>query len=505
MTTTTTRPNASDSATGSIAATGAVSLQAALSDDRDTSYVSGAGGSATVSFAEPVLPTGAIVKQMALRARLATTSGTGYVLMEGFAAGYAPDSQFASGMPGVIWSTPTIITIGARADTTLTPAQVQAFVSPQVSTARLYEMYVDTTYVALPVVRVTAPADRSTVDDTNLPTISWTATLDADGGLQQKSTIRVFNAAQFVARGFDPATASPFTSVFEQAGTATSWAVDTVLPDDTYRAYVWVAQIVGGISHWSEYAFAEFTIRVDLPGEPDVVVTPTPTSAAHRIDVACDVADPTSTDQLEIQYSYNGGATWAPPRTAEGETGILTPVADAATVWDFEAPNGVEAMYRVRSLHDYSGVIAYSDWVQVAATWASEQEWLTNPYDASMALPVTIAEFPPRQRVSRASTHNPLGSASNVVVADRRIAETGSVSLMVDLADHDALDALLDASSPLLLRGAAGSAMPFPLYIWIGDTERGEGNGKGFDSWTLDVLPWVRVRRPAGGLLTVPV
>jgi hypothetical protein len=497
MSLTTLRPNATTSNSGSLV--GGATAHAVLGDDSDASYVALASSqSVSNGFADFALPAGAAIRRANLRMRVGLAVSGSVVLLVG-------DGVSSYAGLSINWTAPTTITV--LTFEAPTDARLDAFRSDLIrggdgNTLRVYATYLDVIYVAKPVVAVTAPS--LPVDDTNRPRIAWADVLDADGGPQAFYSVRIYDEAVYTARGFDVvgSTANAAASV-GVAGDATSWESSNLLPDGTYRAYVYVAQLVNGVRHWSEVAFTEFSVAVDLPAPPSITVSPETTSARHRIDLA-QVAGEATTDLFEVEYSYDAGATWTQLRTTEGWEGFLTPVAGRATIWDFEAPNGGEARYRARALHDYSGVYASSNWTEAAGTWSSEQEWMIHPLDPSKSLPVRISEFAPRQRAGRLSTQQPLGSSNVMVARDKRGPETGSFVLQVDEADHIALDELLDATSPLLLVGAAGSSIRHPFYIAVGDTDRVEGTGKGFCDWTLDTINYVRVPRPLGGLLSTP-
>jgi hypothetical protein len=496
MSLTTLRPDSTSSNSGSLV--GGASAHAVLSDDSDASYVALASTQGvTNGFADFVLPTGAVIRRVNLRLRLGLATNGSALLFVG-------DSVDAFAIPTINWTAPTTIT--ALTIVAPTDARVDAFASQLIRAAdgnaiRVYASYLDVVYVVRAVVAVDdLPV---TITDTNRPTIPWSSTLDGDGGAQTRWQVRVFTAAQYGARGFDPATSAALTESGEVASADRSWRTVGLLADGTYRAYVRVAQTVNGTSLWSDFAFEQFDVLVALPGAPTLTVTPQPAYARHLLDVAA-TSGAATTDLFEVEYSYDGGATWAQLRTTEGWHGELTPSAGRAAAWDFEAPNGVEALYRARALHDYSGAYAASSWTEASGTWSSEQEWLIHPLDPSKSLPVTISEFAPRQRAARLSTQLPLGSAQVVAVRDKRGPESGSFVLQVNEADHGALDELLAASSPLLLVGAAGSAIRHPFYIAVGDTDGVEGTGKGFCDWTLDTINYVRVQRPLGGLLSTP-
>lgn len=213
-------------------------------------------------------------------------------------------------------------------------------------------------------------------------------------------------------------------------------------------------------------------------------------------------------DRFEFERSDDAGVTWAPIRTPLGDDGLVNVpgLVVEATVWDFEAPNGVEVRHRVRSLHNYSGLYAASAWAVVRSQWAdTERVWLKNPYDPSKSMLVTMQSFPARARAARTGVVQPLGAAGVVASTDTRGPETGTLVLRVAPSEHARLDALLDDAVPLLLVAPRDWPVPFPFYFVVtGDTQRTNPGDKAMFTWTLDTLGWTRVDRPRGGLLMVP-
>jgi hypothetical protein len=359
VTVSTLRPNSTLENTSNV--TGAASAHAALADDSDGSYLTFDPGEYLIAtFDDLALPSGALIKRSQLRARVAKQSANGnltsFLQMATFSAN---DAAWVS------WLSPTQITVGEIDATGIADSDVDAAAfglawSLSSGTCRAYEAYLDVTLVERPeVTAVTAPT--GTVADTNRPTVAWTRDLDADGGPQTAYQVRVFTDAQYGAGGFDPATSTPFASTqggFSGANDASvSWQVDTILPDDTYRAYVRIAQRVNGAYHWSDWEYSEFEVDVALPDPPTINVSDDPANARITITITPGIGGATS-DAFLLERTYDGGATWLPVRQLDA--GLL-PVGDPATiVYDYEAPLGVDVSYRAAALHDYSGVHAYS-------------------------------------------------------------------------------------------------------------------------------------------------
>lgn len=192
------------------------------------------------------------------------------------------------------------------------------------------------------------------------------------------------------------------------------------------------------------------------------------------------------------------GADWS--GTAHGSTSIWAPPF-FATAYDYEAANGEEALYRVRSIADNGGGdYAVSDWVEGSGEWSSTQAWLKHPTDPTLNLSVRITSYPSQARAARTGFHQALGADSVLAVTDTRGPVTGSLSLMVDDdAARAALDALVEDGSPLLLQTADGDAWP-DRWIVLGDLARALIADKSWIEPTFDSFPWVEVARPGGDL-----
>jgi hypothetical protein len=314
MTVSTLRPDATVGNDGAL--TGAATLHGAWSDDSDSSYVTlDHNEDAGITLSDFTLPAGAVVKSVALRARCARGSGITSGLLGWSVAGLASPGF---GTVNVNWSTPATVTATTQL-VSLDEADVDAFVvgfdsSTAGFSPRVHEVYVDVTYVAIPVVAIDAVTDPTT--DTNQPTFTWVVTLDSDGGVQTRYEVKVFTDAEYGAGGFDPDTSTPTATSGITSSASTSWQVDENLADDTYRVYVRVAQTVNGVLHWSDWDFDEFAVSVELPTAPDVTVAAD--DADGRISVAIDpLGVPTSYDSFTRTVAASD--TWGTAELSPGD------------------------------------------------------------------------------------------------------------------------------------------------------------------------------------------
>lgn len=332
MTVSTLRPDGTTTSTG-ISITGA-SAHAALSDDSDSTYVDFSfGDNWKGTFTDFTLPAGAIVKSVSLRIRASADAVpgspgtlTGIVGVGSYTGVNRLTQTVYVSQPS---GNPLTFNVFTAAVSGVTDADVDALYVTLDNASiggpiRVYEVYVDITYVTQPAVTVTAPT--STITTTNLPTVEWLNTFDADGGSQFAYEVKVFTDAQYGAGGFTPdSSASTVTSglvtltglpgIPSTTGPqGTSWQVTATLPDDTYRAYVRVAQSVTGILFWSAWDFEEFTVDVDLPGTPGVGASSDNANGRVTITIT-DNTGTATTDAIEVQVSRDAGATWEPLRT----------------------------------------------------------------------------------------------------------------------------------------------------------------------------------------------
>lgn len=316
MTVVTTRPDATTSNTG-VAVTGAATAHAALSDDSDSSYVTtdAPGDELVLGCAEPSLPAGSVVKGVELRLR---TSSTGTSSMR---SKVWDTFGLSSSVHMVTWSTPTTTLVCPwpwDVGSALAISASVAFYSGAAS--KTYEAFVDTTYVAKPTVNVTAPT--GTVTDTNIPTVTFTPTLDSDGGAQTKRQIKIFTSAQYGAGGFDPSSSTATHDSGVQDSASASYALSTPLANATYRAYVRVGQTVNGTTHWSDWDYEGFVVNVTPPNAPSITATGEDDDGRIKIDLD-DAASGPSTDLFEIEKSADG-VTWESMRVLL-DNGRVTP------------------------------------------------------------------------------------------------------------------------------------------------------------------------------------
>jgi hypothetical protein len=172
--------------------------------------------------------------------------------------------------------------------------------------------------------------------------------------------------------------------------------------------------------------------------------------------------------------------------------------------YDWEAPNGQTATYRVRAVHNFaSGGTSVSAWVQTSTLWSSTSWWLKHPADPTLNLSVPRARVfsqPGHRRPGRQGRFQPLGRSDVIVVSDKRGPAEGDLVIELD-TEQEAIDALLDSLAPLLIQAPGSDHWP-DRWVRISDQERARLVDKLTVEDTHETLPWVEVARPTDNLET---
>lgn len=355
----------------------------------------------------------------------------------------------------------------------------------------LHELYYDIVAVRRPVVTTTNPTGL--FDSTNTPMVRWTNALDADGGAQTNYHIKLFTADQYDDPGFDPETSVAALDSGALNGNAASWRPTVGLLNDSYRAYVQVAQTVNSLSYWSDWSYSDFVIDATPPDAPTISAVPDQENARNVITVAA--SGPGTVTMMEIDFSTDGGHSWDSVRT--GNSGFVDG-GDETVVYDYEAPPVKQVIYRARSLRvGLEGTLA-SEWAQVTImSWASTEWWLKHPGRPELNMRLTVRSFPSVERAGRVGIFQALGSKNAVGISDTRGPLTGTITLRLDsIGQQDALDALLDTADTLLL--VAPPDEGGPGYIRVGDHSRARIADRASAVRTFDSLSFTVVASPIG-------
>lgn len=476
-------PDATSSNTGSL--TGGASAHAVLGDLNDSTYVTyDAGELSTVTFGSysPAIPVDAVVRYVAAWVR---AGGIGGAVLK---TRMTQDALSNQGSVALTTSGGSFVQfVGARiTDSTVDPDDIEVTLEsttggPLTATT----LYAGCIYVEKPTLTVDTPT--GTVSDTTNPTVSWTATLDTDGGAQFAVGVKIYSEAQYTDPGFDPDTSTPVTST-SFFGQDTSWKSDTALVDGDYRAYVKVYQYY----HESDWEYEAFTVDVDRPGIPGFDVAPEDTAGRVLLTFSETTGDVT-TDGVHIQHTNQNGE-WEDIRTELGD-GLVA--IDEGTYYDYEAPNAT-VTWRARAYHEFtSGELSYSDWVEdtdtVAGGW-----WIKHPSRPQLNVSVELRSFPGHSRESRQSVVQPLGRTDAVAIGDTRGPQTGTV--VIRCGDDDTRDnvmALASETSPVLLQAATDHHEP-DRWVILGNEQVERLIDQSWSTERNITYEWTEVARPSG-------
>lgn len=330
MTVSTIRPDGVVSNTGAV--TGAANATVATNDNLDTSYVTlDPGESLEVTLGDFTLPANSRVISLTPKVRWSGGRGAqGRVTLKN---AVSPNEAIEQGVGQYVPVTTAAFVYDGPQDLAEANADAATILientSPGSVTLVIYEIYLDVTYVPLPTVVVDAPTGTITDDDT--PRVGWTPTLGVGGGIQTHYEVKIFDTATFSGVGFDPDTSTPDTTSGIVEGSDLEWFPTDLLANDTYRAYVRIAQTIGGNKYWSDWALSNFVQNVVAPNSP-ASITVTAESLLGRVKVEWTAPTGSSViaDWYELQRSSDGGTTWEDVRTEDSEDGTYYPIYVAA-------------------------------------------------------------------------------------------------------------------------------------------------------------------------------
>ena len=206
---------------------------------------------------------------------------------------------------------------------------------------RAIEVYLDVVYNQAPVATVTVPAEAAVITNDSTPDVSWTYS-DPENDAQERYQVKIFNTAQFTFPAFSPDVQVPFWDSGEVLSAAMTATIGRVLPNDTYRAYVKVADVASS-GRYSNWDFNTFSLNVVPPPVP--VLTATVDNTLKRVTLTATSTGTPAVEFFDFDYSDDAGVTWFPVR---GGTRV-TAAASAATVIDYESPPNVARQYRARA------------------------------------------------------------------------------------------------------------------------------------------------------------
>jgi len=472
MAVTTVRPNATASGSTLFTITGGTAtLHATTNDDSDSTFFKKSSGvvgqaSCLLDFGTTTISSSQRVKRVRLRARVSTPNDTGRLnLYLGSRAdnqnyfhsalavrgtnsiGVATGPYFTSAPNGQDWSQETIN--GLRAKVTE--------YNDSTDVASIFELYVDVDIAAQPTVTVSAPT--GTITANTAPDVTW-AYADTDNETQSFYEIKVFTAAQYGAGGFDPLTSTPLWTSGEIASSDSTAIVGELLLSGTYRAYVRVAKSVNGSPFWSSYANSQFVISVTPPAVPTLAAAWNSSLGKATLTVTGQALSGSYVSQVfDVHRSDDQGVIYVGVRNGEN----LTPNASyVAVAVDYEAPRGIVAYYRARSIGiDSNGNEFPSAWSGVSQVLITNDDtWWFKAIDKpsyNLGSIRILAQLD--TNIDEPNTvFRPLGSTRPIVVAGPLQGEDGIYSIKtVTEAEWDDLYPLIEYQGTILVQDPQGN------------------------------------------------
>lgn len=433
MAITTLRPDASSAASYTVTPSG--TAHGVLADDSDSTYIrrtsTTSSASATVQFATASIPSGAIVRQVRLRARASTpedgsylafrlgTQANGYTYygssynrknVRALATYEAP--WYATPPGGGTWDQSRIDAVRV---------QVTDYADTGAKRGYVYELFVDVDISERPTVAVTTPT--GTVASTSRPTAEWTYS-DTDFQPQTYYEVRVFSEAQYGSVTFDVDVDTPLWQsgvVYANLNFAT---IDTLLPNGNYRVYVRAAKTVNGGPFWSSWDSNDFAIDVESP--PSAQVTAFHEVEEGRVSIVVSLAT-LDVDAYEAivgvvdKYEFAlerslDNATWEPVRDASA---LIPNSSYIAALLDYEAPRGGNVYYRAQTVTTIGGDVYSSEWGGTSVVVANDGKWWFKPVTApDLSIGgVNVLTDPAQNLVESLGVFRPLGRSSALVVS----------------------------------------------------------------------------------------
>jgi hypothetical protein len=332
-------------------------------------------------------------------------------------------------------------------------------------------------------------APTGTISDTQMPTCTvgintvvetWQVPTDEEPWLCEGDVeYRIYDAADIPGGSTAPPSSSLATPLwsdfarfidmaYSDGTTPTAQDVsiepDVRLENGDYILFTRVSRDVpeGSQLYWSDWSQEPFTIDVDLPTTPTLVVTTD--DAEQRVDIALHV-DATALYNGDavtalVERSDDAGVTW---ETVRGCADVAVIVGDNALASDYEAARGVALSYRARIVD-----VLTSDSTELSSDWASDTctgpalvGWnLKVPSNEELNwLAAPIKQNPQAEREQLVTIFRPLGRGSAVSVSGASAGELGTLEITARDADEiDDLVAIVECNDVLYVETAFGDA-----------------------------------------------
>ncbi|CAB4218285.1 hypothetical protein UFOVP1608_19 [uncultured Caudovirales phage] len=469
MTTTVLRPDGVASGSGNFAILGgAATLQAAVNDDLDATYVrKSATGTASIAytFGTTSISSSQIVRQVRLRARVyGPTSSSKCNIAQGIrttsglnwyeAASTVRGSVALSNITGAWYSSAPDGTAWSQANIDALRVQITDYKDAPDRT-QVYELFLDVDIATEPTTTVASPT--GTITDTAKPDISWSFS-DVDGDAQTYYEAKIFTAAQYGIAGFDPST-SPNTWESGQVTSAeTSAPVGDYLANATFRAYVRTGKTINGAAFLSDWAYSGFTVSLTPPTTP--TLTTSYSSATNKVTAVINGASSALFDYqlFQLQRAYtDSDAYYEDVRDCDQ---IVPGSSYDTTVYDYESDRGVTVYYRARAigyLGDNVVATAWSTTSSVSVT--NDLTWWFKAigYTSLNTGGIRVLEGLPIQVEEDLGVFRPKGRTKAMVVSGSIYGEDGSYRIVASTdAQWTALKALILYQGTLLVQDPFG-------------------------------------------------
>ena len=474
MAVTTVTPNATATGASLYSITGgSASIQVALSDSSDGTYVQKnntviGGADLILDFSSYTILATQRVKQVRVRGRISTPNDNGKINLylgdlinrsNYFYSGLAIRGSyvspttfvgpyFTSAPDGSDWTQTNINNLRVKVeeykDTT--------------DRGKIYEVYVDVDVATQPSVgSVTAPVGGVAV---TAPDISWTYSDSTDNSAQEYAQIKVFPSATYSGAGFNVNTSTPIWTSGIVATSDLNSVVGTLLTPATYRCFVRVAKDINGLPFWSDWNYSEFTVAYSTQTVPSMAVAWSASLGKASFTLTGSSLSGSFVSQYhQVQRSDDNGVTYAYIR---GGSNITLNSSNQGIIADYEAPRGITAIYRARVVAVDSNSIEYpSAWsVTQNVLITNDTTWwfkcILNPtlnkgsIRVLRQLDVTVDE--PN------TTFRPLGATRPIVVAGPLQGEDGAFNIKTTTDDEwNAFYPLLAHQGKILVQDPYGN------------------------------------------------
>lgn len=464
------RPNSNVSgATNWTITGGSASVNAALSDNSDTTYIrktNSLSGTYSViqGFGTTSVGASQRVRRVRLRARIQTPSTAGKLNLQlgtrvngvnYFGPALAVRGQVATGEVVGPWYS-TAPDGGAWTQAKIDAVCLQATeYRDSTDRAFIYELYIDVDVANQATVTVSAPT--GTITTTAKPDVSWSVS-DPDGDASTWYQVKVFDSVAYGAGSFDPSTsAAKWDSGQVESGDVTT-TVGTYLQNGAYRAYVRSGKVIAGSVFWSGWAYSSFTLSLTAPTVPTLSVSWSATTNSISITMTGATVSPTFTyQQYDVQRTLDGGGTWTAVRdgTARDPNGSFV-----VAITDYEAARGQSIGYRCRSVGYVGDNVIASAWSATTnVTTTNDGAW----WFKSMSTPalnvgtVTVLDGLDVNVEEQIGVFRPLGRQYPVVLSQAIGGLDGSYEIATrGAAEHAAVWAVLAHQGTLLVQDPFG-------------------------------------------------